>query len=986
MPGRISCPTLVGREGELSRVTSLLEGASSPHPLILIAGEAGIGKSRLLDSVLAAARASGTLVLAGSCIPFAGRALPYGPIIDALRPRADPVGSPALGTLRREIRAALTSANPPASPESARPLSQPQLFEAIIEALERAAVSSRILLSIEDLHWSDAATRDLLSFLVPSRWSSRVSMVATLRTDESVVPLRTLLTELERARQVERFDLEPLPEEGVRAVVTGILGTPPATELIGTVTRRCGGNPFFIEELVAAARGGDARLPPNLGEILLARLASLPETVQRMLRHMAVIGERVPEALLEAVTHTEAPVLGRRLHLATRAHVVRDDGRGMYSFRHALVREALYADLLPHERRAMHEQVARALSAAGGEGLLPAASRTLALAIHWDEAAIPEKALPAIIEAAAAASASHAYADAVDLYRRGMASWHDHPEAATSLGIDIATLYARAADAASLADDFDVAIEMAREAIAMVDTAAEPVRAGLLQQRLCEYLWQHGSEAESLQVSRAAFDLVPADGSAARALVVAGWASALTVLSRYGEGIEVVEEAVRIGREIGDDAVTSMSLSVRGTAHCNLDDVAAGIRDLEEAIELAKRTREPDVQAIAFINASWIIGMINDDPFRALGLAAEWDELQRQNGLERSRGMWLAGTALATNMRLGRWDDANDVISAAMPRRSHGPVRLELLHLAGLLRAWQGRLDECQVIVEEAMEIAGHMIGQQFIGPTYAVAVELAVWREEPSAAIRLLREACARLLEPEDPLWTRHLYAVGLRAYADEIERLGARRGTAAQVLALRAEATELALRATYAGHPNLTARLPETKAWIAQGGAELLRMDGAKGQAEAWRAVADAWLALNFPAHHAYARWREAGALLASDDRDAAASALVTAHSAATSVGALAVASSIERLAKRARMRLPTNGHVFMGNTAADPLGLTTREREVLSLVARGMTNRQIAGELYISEKTAGVHVSNILAKLDVISRAQAAALAVQSGFVST
>jgi len=985
MPGRISCPTLVGREGELSRVTSLLEDASSPHPLILICGEAGIGKSRLLESVLAAVRATGTLVLAGSCIPFAGRTLPYGPIVDALRPRSDPTGSPSLTALRREIRAALTLANPAAGRESERPLSQPQLFEAIIAALERAAGEARILLAIEDLHWSDAATRDLLSFLVPSRWSSRVSMVATLRTDESTLPLRPMLAELERARQVARFDLEPLPEDGVREVVTGILGDPPATELMFTITRRSGGNPFFIEELVAAARGGDARLPPNLGEILLARLASLPETVQRMLRCMAVIGERAPEALIGSVTHTDTAALGRRLQAATRAHIVRDDGRGMYSFRHALVREALYADLLPHERRAIHERVAQALAADGGDGLLAPGSRTLALAIHWDEAARPEKALPALIDAAAAATASHAFADAVDLYRRGLASWREHPEAATSLDVDVATLYARAAEAASLADDFDAAIELARHAIVLVDADAEPVRAGFLHQRLCEYLWQNGSERESLETSRAAFDLVPPDGSATRALVVAGWASALTVLSRYGEGLEVVEEAIRLGREIGDDAVTSMSLSVRGTAHANLDDVAVGIRDLDEAIDLAKRTRDPDVQAIAFINASWIIAMINDDPFRALSLAAEWDELQRLNGLERSRGMWLAGTALSTNIRLGRWEDADAVIAAALPKRSQGPVRLELLHLAGLLRAWQGRYDECHELLEEAMDIARKMVGQQFIGTTYAVAVELAVWRGDPTAAIRALKDARARLLEPDDPLWTRHLYAVGLRAYADEIDRLRPRRGTAAQVLALRAEANELAATATYARLPNLTARLPETKAWIAQGRAELLRMESSRGQAEAWHAVGDSWLALGFSAHEAYARWREAGAWLVRDERAAASAALMTAHSAAISVGAMAVATSIERLAKRARLRLSTNGHLSAENADANPLGLTAREREVLGLVARGMTNRQIAGELYISEKTAGVHVSNILAKLDVISRAQAAALAVQSGFNS-
>jgi predicted ATPase len=382
MPGRISCPTLVGREGEFKRVTSLLDDASGTHPLILIAGEAGIGKSRLLEAVLVDARARGAVVLSGSCIPFAGRTLPYGPILDALRPRKDEGASPGLSALRRELRAALALAGDGPTSEAGEPTGQARLFEAIIEALERASEQADVILSIEDLHWSDAATRDLLAFIVLSRWSSRTSLVATLRTDESTTPMRPLLTELERARQVERIDLAPLGEDDVRDIAAGIMGEQPARTLIEVIGRRSGGNPFFVEELVASARGGDTRIPPNLGEILLARVASLPDNVQRMLRYMAVIGDRTPEALLAAVTRSEPVVLERRLSPAKEAHIVRADGAGSYIFRHALMREALDADLLPHQRRAMHERVARTLAAAAGEGLLSPPAHTLALALH----------------------------------------------------------------------------------------------------------------------------------------------------------------------------------------------------------------------------------------------------------------------------------------------------------------------------------------------------------------------------------------------------------------------------------------------------------------------------------------------------------------------------------------------------------------------------------------------------------------------------
>lgn len=986
MPGRISCPTLVGREGEFQRITSLLRDASGTHPLILISGEAGIGKSRLLEAVLLEARGRGNLVLAGSCIPFAGRTLPYGPIIDALRPRAGTGRSPALSTLRRELRAALAVASSGAMAEAGEPIGPAHLFEVIVEALERAADQTDLVLAIEDLHWSDAATRDLLAFLVPSRWSRRVALVATLRTDESTTPLRPLLAELERARQVERVDLEPLGEAGVHDVVAGILGTEPASELVETISRRSGGNPFFIEELVVAARGGEATLPPNLGEILLARLASLPDTVQRMLRYMAVIGERAPEALLAAVTTTDPSVLGRRLRTASEAHVLRSDSAGSYAFRHALVREALYADLLPHERRAMHERVARTLAASIGERLLPAAPRTLALALHWDEAGRPEHALPSLVRAAAVAATSHAYADALQLYRRCLTRWEEHPDAAAAAKVDLGTLCERAARAAFLADDTQAAIDLIRRAIALTDAAADPTRAGTLHRHLCEYLWQHGSEAESIAMTARAFELVPADGSAARAAVVGAWASALSVMSRYRESIEVVEEAVRIGRALGDTDATSWGLAVRALGHCNLDDLVSGMRDLTEAIELARLSTDPDVQAIAFMDAAWAVGAIYGDPARALALASEWEELQRQGGLERSRGMWLAAAAAGMHMRLGRWGEADVILTATLNKSSRGPVRLELLHTAGLLRVWQGRLAEAADLVDEAMVVSRTMIGQQMIGPTYTMAIELAAWRGDPSAGVHLLAEARGRLLAPDDPLWTRHLYAVGLRAHADLAEQLGLRRASGPDIAALRERAVEISGRARYRDLPNLTATMPETEAWAAQGEAELLRIDRSSGEPEAWRAVGDSWSRLGLAAHEAYVRWREAAAWLVRGDRMAAATALEAGHSRAVSVGADAVGWALERLAGRARLRLPTASDGAGSNGDARPLGLTPREAQVLALVARGLTNRQIATALYISEKTAGVHVSNILAKLDVVSRAQAAAVAVQSGFHSS
>ena len=981
MPGRISCPTLVGREGELHRLQAYLD--DDAPALLLVHGEAGIGKSRLLEHALAAARSSGAAVLTGSCVPFAGRSLPYGPITDALRPRDATTATPALTALRRELRGLLAAATPTNGAPGSDAGGQPQILETVLDGLERAAREGPIVLAIEDLHWSDAATRDLLGFLIPSRWTGRVRIVATLRTDEEQAAVRPMLIELDRARLLDRLELAPLGEDSVAEMVAGILGQQPTPPLLEAVRRSSGGNPFFVEEMVAAARGGDARLPPNLREILLARLASLPAPVQRVLRHMAVLGDHVPEPLLAAVTEADPVVLARRLRAAIRANVLRvDPGSGTCAFRHALMREALYADLLAGERRAMHQHVARTLASDAAERLLSPTARSLALAVHWDEAGDVARAVPALIAAAEAATTAHSYADALDLYRRCLARMEENPASSAVVSMPIDELNERAGLAAFLAGDAGAAVELARRAIDLAGTD-DPERAGVLHQQLCEYLWQDGEEVESLEVIRRAYDLVPADGSpAARATVVGSWAAALNVMSRYAEAVEVAEEGIRIGRALADPAVTSICLAVRGNGRANLDDVDLGLRDATEALELARASGDPNAQAMAYLDGSWTIGLIGGDAERALVLVDEWHDLQRRNGLERHRGMWMAGVEGEMLMRLGRWREADEVLTAALRLPAVGPVRHEVALNAARLRIWQGRWDEAALLVAEVLSIAERTVCAQFIGPTYAVAIELATWRGDPVEALRLLDEAEARLIPPEDPLFTRQLYAAAVRACADRREQLRGRRAAPGAVeLVVRAEA--LARRARYQGVPNLTARLEETLAWSAQAAAELARAESDSNSAESWRAVGDRWHRVGFAAHESYARLRETEAWLSRGRRDEATAAFEAGRELASSVGAGAALAALGMVADRARLRVRTV--VEDPRASARPFGLTVRELEVLRLLVQGMTNRQIATELFISEKTAGVHVSNILSKLDVNSRGQAAAIAIQHPYVT-
>ncbi|HEX2765127.1 MAG TPA: AAA family ATPase [Candidatus Limnocylindria bacterium] len=968
MPGRISCPTLVGREGELQRILAHLAGESPA--LLVVRGDAGIGKTRLLDEALGSARAGGATVLAGACIPFAGRRLPFGPILDALRIADDGPAATGLVALRADLRRVVDAA--PLGEDDG--VSHARVLNGAVDALELAAGESVVVLSVDDLHWSDAPTRDLLLAVASSRRSARVRLVATLRTDEEHEALKPMLAELTRAGLLDVLDLQPLGVGAVDEQVTGILGAPPARTLLDAVARRSGGNPFFVEELVAAARGGDAVLPPSVGEVLLVRLASLPDDVLALLRTMAVLGDSVPDALLAAVSDDDPATVAARLRTAEDAHVVRIDRRaGTYAFRHALMREVLYADLLAGERTAMHEAVARILESDRAKRLLSPMARSLALAVHWDEAGDVARAIPALVAGAQAATAANAHADALELYRRCLRRLADDPSAVETAGSRLDELYARAAHAAFLADDTGMAIDLARRAVELAGTD-DAARSALLHQRLCEYLWEHGAGVESLDIARRAYEVVPATADPAiRAAVVGFWASALCVLSRYEEAIPVAEECIEIGRALSDPATIGLGLACRGAAVAGLVDVEAGARDCAEAIEIARTSSEADTQLIAYMNGSWVIGVLAGDAERALALVADWQELQRRSGLERTRGMWMAGFAGDLLLRLGRWDEADEVLSEALRLPFRGPSRHEVVANAAIMRTWQGRLEEADALAREALALAAHAGTLQFTGLSHAIAVDVALWRGDTDRAVELVDAAMPTVDATEDPLYTRHFYAAAARACIERRERLRGRRSESEREALIR-RAESFAQRARYAGVLNVTARAPETRAWTAQAAAEVARATATLTAAEEWDRTRDAWHAVGDRAHEAYSALRSAEASLACGQRGRAAESMRAARELAATIGAEAVVRSADALAERARLRPAGAAGATTG------FGLTVRELEVLDLVARGLTNREIAATLFISEKTAGVHVSNILAKLDVTSRAQAAAIAVR------
>jgi len=379
---------------------------------------------------------------------------------------------------------------------------QGRLFELLLGLLERVGAERPALLVVEDLHWADRSTRDLLAYLVRNLRHGRLLLVATYRSDElhRRHPLRPFLAELDRGRRVERLELARFGPAEVAAQLAGIQGTPVPAELAARIHARSGGNAFFVEELLATAAGADGELPPSLRDTLLARIELLAEPTQQVLAVAAAAGARVEHELLAEVAGVPEADLLSGLREAVSAHVLlADTDDGSYGFRHALVKEAVYAELLPGERTRLHARFAAALATRDGDGDPGHAAE---LAWHWYAAHDLDRALPAAVSAGLAAECAYAFAEAQRQFERALELWERCQEAAADLGMDKAELLARAGEAAANAGAADRAVALVRGALAEVDPAADPLLAGELTERLAFHLRVAGRPGRSRPTRR----------------------------------------------------------------------------------------------------------------------------------------------------------------------------------------------------------------------------------------------------------------------------------------------------------------------------------------------------------------------------------------------------------------------------------------------------------------------------------------------------
>jgi DNA-binding CsgD family transcriptional regulator/tetratricopeptide (TPR) repeat protein len=973
VPGRVSSPRFVGRQAELTRLETIWKTAVADEvaATVLVSGEAGVGKTRLVAE-LAERLGEPSLVLTGSCIEVVDRALPFGPIVQALRALHRGLDAPTLdaviGPARDDLAALVPELHGVASEEDPQ-LGTTALFEQVLGVFERLGDRTPTLLVLEDLHWSDRSTRDLFVYLARSLHATRVVLLGTYRSDDlhRRHPLRSALTELDRAGIVERVELARFDRDELRELITAIVGGDPSTELVDRTYERSDGNAFFAEELLAAD-DSDGALSESLREIVLARVDTLSPAAQEVLRGAAVIGRRADHRLLAALMQLPEPQLLEALRDAVLEQIlVADDGGMGYRFRHALMHEAVYDDLLPGDRVALHTRVAELL----GEHSewFPGAEAELAseLACHWNSAHDSRRALSAAIDAARVAERMYAHCESLAHVERVLTLWPNVEDAEQLSGMRHVDVVRFAAVQADMSGSTDRALDFVRAALEEVDEREDPVTAGLLHERCARYLWTvSGSWDEILFECEESVRLVPTTPSEARARVLATHGQHLMLAGRFVEATDACNEAIRIAQLVGAPMIEGHARNSLGTTLAGSGHPDAGIEQLHLARALAFETRSwADVARAAINEGGALQTLARHD--EALALSLDGAELARAHGLDRSFGGCLRLNGCESLWALGRWDEIETHLDEIDATEPIGVEAWRSTELRSLLAAGRGRYDEARAVAAQLKALLPRDAEERELLAIERLFVVIAAWEgDAEQAATRAL--AAARRPVTDMTLCVD----VGTSIVVDGIAAAGDSHPEIARELA---DGFGLWVAEQRWGG----GRAGDLDALIDQFAAEVDRAEG-HSDPEHWLGVASRWEQLRMEPRESYARWRAAEAFAAADDRAAAEVAARRAYELASTIGWAWVRDGVALLARRARLALDLP--VPSALTPAERLGLTAREAEVLVLVAEGRTNRQIAEALFISTKTASVHVSNILAKLSVSNRGEAAAAARRLG----
>ena len=944
---------IVGRESELARLAALRDAAFAGQAgTVLLAGEAGVGKTSIASAFITATRDADpdVRVVRGECVPLGGEGLPYAPVVGMLHDLADLFGETELLERAGAGAAELCWLIPEFGPgdhsvDGTRPENRLRLFETVSRLVEDAARRNPLIIFVEDVHWADESSRHLIDFLIRAVSGVPALIMISYRTDELTRrhPLRPFLAEIGRVPTVHRIEVGPLSPTAVEQLIT-ISRPDPAEqdhdhhrgdlELIKRVALASGGIPYFVVELIRAGQSG-GELPQTLRDTLLLRISRVGEDCQRLLRLMAVGGNRVEHAMVAAVSELPDVRLEQNLREATEAALIIPDKTG-YAFRHALMREVLHDDLLPGELTRLHRTYARALEQ--HPDLMPDPVRAVQLAHHWYAARDNPAAFRWSV--AAARLQRYGYAEALRHYERALALWEVVPEPEAVAG-PLPEFLDDASMAANDAGDADRSLALLNEALRVAGpnagAEATALRVARKARRMLNLL-----QPGVLELMDQAIALVPSDRPTVFLARLQDYRASIQLLLDKPAAVASARIAIETAAAAGDPDIES---SARNTLGCTLAtlgiDADEGLAQLRRAGELASsdmtRTRY-------YINLSDTLTLLGR-PRDGAAVASEGQELADRVGLTRHSGVMMAGNAAEAAIELGEWDRARELVSSALRAAPTGNHWLHHRRLLAVIRLW---MDDDLDAVQEILTDLGRFGQIAVNGPQYhagisSVRAELALARNDPVGAWQIVQET-VEASGWSEPVYDIRVASVAAVAYGRNPERP--------------------------AGWAEwLTGRLRDLpSAPVSDQLAPFIRGE-LEGTVAGWRRAVEEMSAAHTPPHLiGYGRLRLA------EHEDAAglpADGLRSARAARELGEQLGLPFLVHRVDE-----LGPGGAHHQGNEDSPLTRLTSREREVLGLVADGLSNKQIGERLVISGKTASVHVSNILAKLAVGSRGEAAA----------
>jgi DNA-binding CsgD family transcriptional regulator/tetratricopeptide (TPR) repeat protein len=985
LPIPVEGRALVGRDAELNQLCDLLgirEPGRAAARAVLLGGDAGVGKTRLLTELRDRAQASDWRVVAGHCLDFGDSALPYLPFSEVLGrlaadlPDAVAEVAESYPTLAKLQPGRRTMGGADADDTAA--VGRAELLDAVHALLEVVADRGPLLLVIEDAHWADTSTRDMVRFLLSRVFEGPVGIVVSYRSDDlhRRHPLRRAAAEWARIPGVERLQLEPLRPRDVRTLVHQLHPGPMRESDIAGIVARAEGNAFFVEELVGAAVAPGQALPDNLAELLLVRLDRLDEDAQQVVRAASASGRRVSHALLTHVAGVSGAALDQALREAVELNVLVPTRADSYSFRHALLGEAVYDDLLPGERVRLHKAYVAAL-------LAPDTAGTSAeLARHALEARDVGTAIDASIRAGDEAMAVGGPDDAAHHYQTALELVGD-PGVPADLEVDLGLLGSKTARALIASGRPSRALSLLQEQLADLPRDAPTESRARLLAEAAQTIPLTENNLDPLVFTDEAMVLVPDTPSPMRARVLAAHARAHAFRRHREEARAVGAEALAMAESqdlprLATDVLTTLaSLG------------AAGSDEVREALEEATKRAAATGATGAELRSLYFLGNWYQD--RALfseaadayaRAAARGEELGQPWAPYAFDSRFMQGQV---SIAAGQLDEAlrlADVTGQAPPAVSESLLAaLELVVFA---------IRGDRTALRYAPELRPHWSREGLLPITAGPAtIELHGLQGDHAKVV----DEHDAIVAEASRLWRRTFHArvrVGAVALGALASLVGDRPS------AERAAIAETGARIHAGAQQTITTQLDddaarwglEGQAWGARLAAEQLRLrwlaavdpPSEADLVEAWRAALVRFEAYGHVFELARTQARLAAVLHAAGETAEARGLVVPARATALRLGAQPLLEELRAIDGQAPRRPAESRRAVPARSTE----LTAREREILHLVAAGRTNGEIGKQLFIATKTASVHVSNILAKLGASSRTEAAAIARRDGLL--